>query len=283
MGDKMSWALWNGSLMPLAEVRVPVLDRGYLFGDSVYEVIRLYAGRPFLLEEHERRLSRSLRELGIEAVGTGLRPKIARLVERSGIRDGSVYLQISRGVGPRSHVPPPGLVPNELLFVQELQQQILKEVGSRGIRAYLADDLRWGRCDIKTTNLLGNCLALTAAKAKGGGEALLVDRDGYVSEGTHASFFGVKGTALVTTPLTHNILPSITRAFVLELAGRNGIAACERRLAASEIADLDEAFFVGTISELTPVVQVDERVIGCGEPGVVTRRLQRLYGEAVAR
>jgi D-alanine transaminase len=270
-------AFWNGQLMPLVDVRVSVLDRAYLFGDAAYEVIRVYRGEPWLFSEHERRLARSLAALKIDAAVTDLRGKIRQLLQRDGKTEAGVYIQVSRGEGPRSHVPPTGLRPNELIYLLAVDDQALEEKRKKGFHVGLTPDQRWGRCDVKSINLLGNTLAGADAKAKGFDDALLVDRDGYVTEGTHSSFFAVFADELVTPPLGPGLLPGITRAHLLGLAARSGLRASERRVAALELARADELFFSGTIAEIQPIVKVDGRPVGKGSPGPVTARLTQLF------
>lgn len=270
-------AYWNGRLMPLAEVRVPVLDRGYLFGDAAYEVIRVYRGKPWLFSEHERRLARSLGELGFDARVDDLEGKIERLLAADGVTDAGVYVQVSRGEAPRSHVPPVGMKANELVYLLPVNDRALEEKRKKGLSVCLQPDARWGRCDIKSTNLLGNTLAGAEAKAKGFDDALLVDRDGFVTEGTHSTFFGVFGGRLVTPPLGPGLLPGITREFLLGLAARSGIPADERRIPAAELALAEELFFTGTLAEIQPIVRLDGNPVGNGAPGPLTLRTTALF------
>ncbi len=270
-------AFWNGRLMPLADVRVSVLDRAYLFGDAAYEVIRVYAGVPWLFPEHERRLARSLAELRIDATVRDLNGKIRRLLERDGKTDAGVYVQVSRGEAPRSHVPPLGLTANELVYLLPVDDRALEEKRQKGLSVCLAPDARWGRCDIKSINLLGNTLACADAKARGFDDALLVDRDGYVTEGTHSTFFAVTNGRLVTPPLGPGLLPGITREFLLRLAARSGVETCEARLTAVEVARAEELFFTGTLAEIQPIVRLGGAPVGNGAPGPTTLRMTQLF------
>jgi D-alanine transaminase len=270
-------ALWNGEVMPLARVVVPALDRGYLFGDSVYEVLRLYNGTPFLLAEHERRLERSLDGLRIAHPPGTLGAKIARLIDAGAAHDGLVYVQVSRGVAPRTHLPPAGIVPNELVYVQELAEAPYEAKRRAGVSVRLVADRRWGRCDLKTTNLLGNVIAADEARRGGDDEALLVDRDGFLTEGTHASFFAVVNGALVTTPLGEGILPGITRELVMQLAHNEGWGVREERLRAADWPKFQELFLTGTVTEIFPIVRVDGEPVGDGVPGAKTERLFKRF------
>lgn len=278
----MTWALWNGELMPLADVRVSVLDRGFLFGDGVYEVVRVYDGNPWLLDLHMARLQQSLDGLMIAASAAALAPGIARLLAHSKAREASIYIQITRGTAPRTHVPPAGMTPNQLVWVQELEADYGAQKRERGIAVTLSPDLRWGRCELKTVNLLGNVLGGMQAKSQGFDEALLFDpRSGYVTEGTHSTAFFVSGGTLKTTPLGANVLPSITRAHVLTIARALAIPVREENIPASAVAGMDEAFFCGTLSELHPVVRIGNTVLSGGEPGPVTGRLLGAYMDQV--
>jgi D-alanine transaminase len=191
-----------------------------------------------------------------------------------------VYIQITRGVAPRTHYFPSSAPPLEFLYVQEIGDPYTK-TRVEGVRVSLQPDQRWGRCDIKSTNLLANVLAMQAAREAGGAEALLVLPDGTVTEGSHSSLFGVVDGGLRTAPNSPDILPGTTRDLVLRLAAELDIPVVERALRRQE--PVSELFLTGTTSEVLPVIQVDDQVIGGGQPGPITRRLQQAYREAVAR
>ncbi len=278
-----AWAWWNGEFLPLADVRVAATDRAYLFGDAAYEVIRVYSGLPWLMKEHQLRLAASLAALGIDASLAGFGDRVASLLERSGATDACVYVQISRGSAPRSHVPPAGMKASELIHLLDVSLPNLAEKCRVGISACLLPDLRWGRCDIKSVNLLGNTLAASEARAKGFDEAVLVDRDGLVTEGTHSSFFAVLGGELHTTPLGPAILPGITRAFLLEEARKTGLAVRERRVAAAELTTASELFLCGTLSEIVPIVKLGGAPVGAAAPGPLTVRLQQVLKAALTK
>lgn len=274
----------NGQVLPLSEVKIPALDRGFLFGDGVYEVLRVYGGKPWLEEEHFARLGRSLGEVRIAGVDlAGLRRRMHALLTASGQREATVYIEVTRGVAsPRTHAFPKQATPTELLWVAPYDDAATAKGRRDGVGVVLYPDLRWRRCDVKSVNLLGNVLACQAAKEAGGVEALLVTPDGLLTEASHSSFFGVRGGVLVTTPLSPAVLPSITRELALRLAAGLALPVEERSLHRDELATLDELFLVGTTSEVLPVVRVDGRPIGAGEPGPVTRRLQEAHVAAVA-
>jgi D-alanine transaminase len=269
----------NGEIMPLARATVPVLDRGFLFGDAVYEVLRVYAGRIWLEDEHFARLQHSLGEIRIMGIELArLRGRMQETLAASRFQEATVYIQITRGPAPRSHAfPPSGTRPLELIFVQPYTDPYV-EARRNGCAVVTAPDLRWGRCDIKSTNLLANVLAIQTAKEAGCPEALLVKPDGTLTEGTHSSLFGVVSGVLRTAPKTNAVLPGVTRDLVLRLARDTGISVEERYLSRKELAQTSELFLTGTTAEVLPIVTVDGQSVGDGRPGPVTRRLQEAYG-----
>lgn len=271
----------NGQTMPLSQVLIPALDRGFLFGDAVYEVIRVYRGRPWLLEDHFNRLKRSLEQVRIQGVDlVQLRRRMMETLQASHCLEATVYMQITRGSAPRSHAFPEHASPLEFLYVKPFTDPHARE-REHGARLSLQPDLRWKRCDIKSTNLLGNVLALQQAKEAGAIEALLHTDDGTLTECSHTSFIAVQNQGLVVTPLGHEILPGCTRGFVLSLAEKLGIPIRESSLHRNDLPGLEEMFLTGTTSEVLPVVRVDDQPIGTGKPGPVTRRLQNAYNEAM--
>jgi D-alanine transaminase len=271
----------NGKQMPLAEVMIPALDRGFLFGDAVYEVLRVYRGKPWLMAEHFQRLSHSLNAIRIESVDLiVLRHRMFETIAAGPFQEAIVYIQITRGVAPRSHPFPVGAKPLELLYVQEFRDPYT-EYRQNGAAVVTQPDIRWDRCDIKSTNLLANVLAAQTAKEAGCLEALFVLPDGTLTEGTHTSFFGILDGRIVTAPRTNAILPGITRELVLRLAEKAGVAVREEVLKTADLERVSELFLTGTTTEVMPIVRVDSRTIGDGKPGSITRRLQQAYKEAV--
>ncbi|HLN28299.1 MAG TPA: D-amino acid aminotransferase [Gemmataceae bacterium] len=272
----------NGEIMPLAEVKISALDRGFLFGDAVYEVLRVYQGKPWLQREHFERLQRSLKAIRMPGIDLQeLRKRVLETIAAGGFAEATVYIQITRGAYLRSHAFPAEATPLEFLYVQELQD-VYRESRLSGVAVITHPDIRWARCDIKSTNLLGNVLAMQAAKEAGCLEALLYSPDGTVTEGTHTSLFGVKGDMVLTAPNSNAVLPGITRALVLRLAKSAGIPVREQILKKDDLGGVAELFLTGTTAEVLPVVQVDGRPVGDGCPGPFTRRLQQAYAEAVA-
>lgn len=272
----------DGRFLAPDQAMVSVNDRGFLFGDAVYEVIRSYRGRLFALDRHLDRLARSLRETEITGVDI---PQVRAVIEeayaRSGFPEAVVYLQITRGVAPRRHAYPEGLRPTILVHVRDagpLFDLTIRE----GVRCITARDLRWRRCDIKSTNLLPNVLAQTRAKRQGAYEAILVDDEGYVTEATSASVFCVEAGVVVTRPLGPEILASVTREVVIELAKGQQIPVSEEPISLRRLRAADEVFLAGTGDEVCPVLELDGEQIGDGRPGPITRQLQASYLALVA-
>jgi D-alanine transaminase len=271
----------NGTAIPLAEAKVSALDRGFLFGDAVYEVLRVYQGRPWLANEHFHRLARSLEAIRIRGVDLDrLSCRMADTIAAGPFREATVYIQITRGTAPRTHVFPADVTPLEFLYVQEFHDHYA-EARRIGAPVITQPDIRWGRCDVKSTNLLANVLAIQAAKEAGCREALLYLPDGTLTEGTHSSFFAVRDGAILTAPNSNDILPGITRGLVLRLSHRAGIPVKEQILKRSDMDHVAELFLTGTTSEVLPVVRVDGMPIGDGRPGPITRRLHEAYAQAV--
>lgn len=273
----------NGQMMPLWDVRVSVLDRGFLFGDAIYEVLRVYGGRVWLEEEHFRRLRHSLEAIRLTGVDIDrVRARMQETLTQSAVREGIVYIQITRGAAARAHSFPSGAVPLELLYVQAFDDPYA-EARQQGTCVVTRPDIRWDRCDIKSTNLLANVLTMQDAVEAGCKEALFYLPDGTLTEGTHTNLFGVRDGRLLTAPRTNEILPGITRGFIVGLAQQAGVALEERKLHRDRLNEVAEVFVSGTTSEIMPVVQVDGNLVGDGKPGPVTRRLQEAYARAVQR
>jgi D-alanine transaminase len=260
---------------------IPVEDRGFIFGDGVYEVWRVIGGRLFETERHLARLKFGLRELRIaepDLTDADVLCGIAdRLLTESGLLDGeaTLYVEITRGAAPRTHnFPPAGTKPTVFATVNRFTPP--EELRARGAAAITMPDIRWLRCDIKTVQLLPNVLAKQAAVEAGATEAWLI-RDGVVTEGSHANVLGVLDGAIRTHPTNNLILPGITRSVVLELARATGIPVVEEAFGERDIANLEEAFLAGTTTDVMPIVRVDDRVIGDGAPGPITRRLHTAF------
>jgi D-alanine transaminase len=278
-----SLACLNGELVPADEARVSIWDRGFLLGDAVYEVFRLYEGRGWIEDEHLARLARSLREMhlgGVDLDRLGERTHLA--ISESGIEEGTVYIQITRGVAPRKHAfPGAETTPTELIVVKPYDDTETAARRETGIAVISHPDLRWKRCDVKSTNLLGNVIANEAAHRAGAEEAVLVDDAGLVTEATHSSLLWVRGGRLEGTPEGPGILPGTTRQFMLRLAQDEGIAFVPARVSLSELMAAQEVLISGTTIEVMPVVRIDDQRVGPGQPGPLTRRLQAAFRRAV--
>ncbi|MGE3804043.1 MAG: D-amino acid aminotransferase [Gemmataceae bacterium] len=271
----------DGNVTPLAEAKVSALDRGFLFGDSVYEVIRVYRGKPWLMSDHLDRLGRSLDAIRIQGIDIDrLRQRIEGMIGQHSFGEAIIYIQITRGAAPRAHKFPAGVAPLEFFYVQDFKDPYV-EARQTGVGVVTHPELRWGRCDIKSTNLLGNVLAMQTAIDANCAEALFVHADGTILEGTHTSCFGVLNGTLLTFPSGPAILPGITRSLVLRLARRAQIPVQEHVLKMSDLARVTELFLTGTTSEIMPIVKVDGKAIADGQPGTVTRRLQEAYAHEV--
>lgn len=276
------WANWNGEIQPIEQVKVSVLDRAFLFGDAVYEALRVYSGRLWLCEEHLQRLERSLAELRIPCDLERLHQRMLQILEHSKVQEGLMYIQITRGEAPRTHYfPPVAPTPNELIYVKEFDGDPHAAHRDAGVACATYPDIRWARRDIKSVNLLGNCLACQYAIEQGCYEAILVEPDGNISEGSHTSVFGVVGGKVLTAPKGHHILPGITRDLVLRLAAKASIPVEERAVRKDDLDSIDELFLTGTTTEVLAITKVDGKPIGIGVPGPVTQRLQETYLETL--
>ena len=267
----------NGAFVPKAEAHLPVDDRGFLFGDGVYEVTRAVDGRLFEVERHLERLRNGAAALALpltEATVAELPAIWERLLAANGLTVGEamVYLQVTRGAAPRTHqFPPAGTPPT--IFASASALLPPDAVRARGAAIITQPDIRWARCEIKSVNLLPNVLAKQAAAEAGAFEAVFVREDGTVTEGAQTTAFAVVDGVLRTHPLTPRILPSVTRAVVLELARELGIPAREEAFDRAALLAAEEAFVASTTADVMPVVRVDGMAIGDGAPGPVSRAL----------
>ncbi len=268
---------FNGEYAAKESVRLSPDDRGFLFGDGVYEVLRSYGGRIFGLEEHIQRLHRGLCELQIRGVDAATFADVApELLTKNDLaaEDALVYIQVTRGAAPRRHAFPAKATPPTTYA--EAYAFHPKADPSKGCKVITAPDIRWTRCDIKTVNLLANCLANQRAQEAGALEAIFV-RDGVALEATASSFFGVFGGEVRTAPRSNYILPSITRQAALDLCREAEIPAREDPIYLQELASAEELFLAGTTLEIMPIVEVDGRPVGNGRPGPVQQQLQDLF------
>jgi D-alanine transaminase len=253
--------LLDGELVDVAAARISPLDRGFLFGDGVYEVVRVAEGVPLFLDRHLARLARSLAAVSI-AEPAGIEAGCRTLLAAGGLRDGSLYLQVTRGAGPRTHLPAPTLRPTWL--VMPGAQKPLAP-GAQPLRAVILADPRWQRCDIKTTSLMGTVLGKLAARDAAADEVIFVAADGALREGGSTSLCVRQDDVLLTHPLDGRILPSITRERVLATARRLGLPVEERAPRLDERARLQEALLCGTLTGVQPLVELDGQSLPAGE------------------
>ncbi|NUQ00860.1 MAG: aminotransferase class IV [Armatimonadetes bacterium] len=276
-------AYLNGDFTTLDEASISVNDRGYLFGDGVYEVIRGYGGRLWTFERHWQRLARSLAELRIEGVDLDALEKIAReCVRRAETAEPLLYVQITRGIAPRSHFWETNLVPSILVTVREFRGPS-EQARREGVSCITTLDTRWKRCDIKSLNLLPNVMAKQEAHLAGAFEAVFRDENGTITEGSSTSLGIVSGGALLLHPAGSRVLPSISRDLVCELAGDRGLEVRQQAFDLAALLGADEAFLAGTTTEVVAVVKVDGQPICNGRPGATVSYLIEAYADAVRR
>jgi D-alanine transaminase len=269
-------AYLNGKIMPIEAAMVPIDDRGYQFGDAVYEFIASFNGRLFAVEPHLDRLENSLRALNYPPVSRQqVREAIEATFTQAGLANGGVYLQISRGVAPRNHAIPDTLTPQIVITVRELPSApgALRQTGARVITL---PDIRWGRCDIKTVQLLPNTLAKQQALESGANDAIFVSPEGIVREGTTFNVFILDKGCLLTHPKTPRILPGITRDQVIAICREQAIPVHEVYFDKERLMAAEEVFSTGTVTEVMPIVQVDGHPIGTGQPGPMAHRIFEL-------
>jgi len=276
----------NGRLVPRAEARVSVEDRGFVFGDGVYEVLRAIKGRLFATRFHNERLKRSLDGLRISLAGNDTPERFVdigrQLLRENGLQEGeaTLYMQVTRGAATRVHTFPPSDVAPTIYISVARFTPYAEQAGS-GTSAISHPDLRWARCDLKTLNLLPNVLASQTAKERGAFEVMLI-RDGVVTEGAKTNFFGVVNGSLRTHPSDNHILPGITRSVLRDLARALDIELDETPIRVDEIPRVSELFLSGTTTDVMPVVMLDDKPVGTGKPGELTRKLQRVLAESLS-
>lgn len=279
----MTTVYLNGAYVAKDAAAVSVDDRGFTFGDGIYEGVRAIGGRLYEWEQHATRMAAGLAGLRIPFAGVaGLRAVCEQLIERNELRDGEafVYLAVSRGAAPRTHAFPTGRV-EPTVYVSASRFVPPRALRDHGASAITHEDLRWARCDWKTLNLLGSVLARQAAAEAGAFEAILI-RDGQVTEGAATTVLAVIDGVLRTHPLSTRILPSVTRAVVLDCARAGGIALREQPIALAELRAAPEVILCGTTTDVTAVVKLDGATVGDGAPGPIARQLRaaleaRLY------
>lgn len=267
----------NGQFLPKEEARISPDDRAFLFADGAYEVVRAYRGHLFRAKEHWDRFDYSLRALRIPPPANADFSAIAsELLKLNNLADAeaTVYLQVSRGAAPRKHAFPADMAPTVYGFAAPFANPV--EKWEKGVKVITLPDQRWARCDIKSVSLLPNVLANQQAQETGAHEAVLI-RDGYAMEGSLSNFAAVVDGVLHTAPRTNYILPGISRLVALALCSALEIPVKEFPLAEAELKCVSEAMLFGTTNEVMPVVQINERKVGDGQPGPLTRKLQQAF------
>ncbi len=273
----------NGEWLPLAEARVSVLDRGFMLGDGVYELIPVYQRRAFRLDAHLARLQHSLDgiRLANPLSNAQWREVIGQVVAAHEADDQSVYLQVTRGAAPRDHAFPADTPPTVLVMSSPMSRPEPAQF-EHGVRAVSTDDIRWRRCDLKTLNLLPNVLAKQQAVDAGCVECIMF-RDGVLSEGAVSNIFAVKNGVILAPVKDQRVLPGITYDLVLELAQAHGLAYEVRDIREAEVRDADELWLTSSSREVQAIVELDGRPVGSGKPGPLYRRLHALYQDFKAR
>jgi D-alanine transaminase len=272
--------LFNGRFTTTDERVLGVEDRGFQFGDAVYEVFKFVGKRPVFMLEHFRRLERGLGDVEIRCPWTESEfvAAMGELLERTSFADGIVYVQVTRGEAERAHFWPDNIAPTALAYSRSFRFPDATKK-DRGMRVITAVDRRWHFCQVKSVNLLGNAMAKKQAQRTGADEAILL-ANGFVREGASSNFFAVRNGGIVTHPLDEHILPGVVRDQVIGLALRSKIRVDERPLREAELFDLDEAFLTSTTQGVMPVTEIDGRVIRNGRRGEITGRLQEMFDQA---
>jgi D-alanine transaminase len=268
----------NGEFLPPNQARVSVFDRGFIFGDGVYEVIPVFGGRLFRLPHHLSRLDASLGAIRLRNPHTQQEwNNIFTRLLAEGSGDQSIYLQITRGVAPRDHAFPPNITPTVFAYAQPLKYSPPEQL-AQGVAAVTAADIRWQRCDIKAIALLANALLRQEAIDQGAVEAILL-RDGVITEGAASNIFVIKNGRLVTPPKGPFILPGITRDLVVEIARAKGIPCDELPVKIETLTSADEVWLTSSTKEILPITRIDGRAVGNGKPGPMHTRMFALYKE----
>ena len=267
----------NGEFLPLSQAKVPVLDRGFIFGDSVYEVIPVYRRKPFRIADHLQRLQRSLSAIRINNPyhADAWSQLIGDLIKRNASDDQSLYIQVTRGVAKRDFGLPQGLTATVFVMSHSLSTPSQEQIET-GIAAVTLTDIRWLRNNIKSTSLLGANMLRQYAIDVGGAECVLL-RDGYLTEGSSSNIFVVKGETLLAPPKDHLILPGITYDVLLELAAKQSVTTEVREIHESEVKSADELMLTSSTREVLAITQLDGKAVGHGKPGPVFQRLHRAF------
>lgn len=275
------YILLNEDIIERDHVVIDIEDRGYQFGDGVYEVVRIYDDMSYTLEEHLTRLIRSAQEIGLHLPYTvdALAQLCQTLCVKNNLQNGIIYLQVSRGVAPRNHAFPEASVKPLLVGYTKALTSPVKNM-EQGVKAIVLEDIRWLRCDIKSLNLLGNVMAKQKAAEQGAFEAIQ-HRDSRVTEGSASNIFIVHQGVLITHPANNLILNGITRQRVLSIAADLNLPYTETIFTVDQLMQADEVFLTSTTNEITPIVEIDGAKIGPGSPGPITQKLQKAFTQDI--
>ena len=267
----------NGDFMPIEDAKVPVLDRGFIFGDGIYELVPVYSRAPFRLEGHLARMERSLSEVGIRNPYS--RPEwvalIEQMIDRQPFDDQAVYWQITRGVARRDHAFPKDASPTVFMMSNPLVNPS-KAVIESGASAVTAPDFRWHRCDLKTISLIGNCMLRQLSAEEGAIETIMF-RDGKLTEASASNAYIVKNGVIATPAKTELILPGITLDVVLDIVERGQLPFETREISEAEVRSADEVWVTSSSKEIVAIVSLDGKPVGSGKPGPVFRKAWQLY------
>jgi D-alanine transaminase len=282
MGE-MEFAILHGEIVKRSEAKVDVEDRGYQFGDGVYEVIRVYNGKMFTEHEHLNRLAKSTDSIGISLPFTNenLKGLLVELIEKNKLQNGIIYMQVTRGVALRNHAFPTEYVtPCLTAYTKKIERPV--DSMRSGVKTILTEDIRWLRCDIKSLNLLGNVLAKQKA-AEAGCFEVIQHRGQEVTEGSTSNIFIVKNDIVITHASDHLILKGITKDVLFVVCAKNNLRVEERMFTIEELKQADECFLTSSTSEVMPVVEIDGNKISNGIPGPITRKLQEWFVQVIEK
>ncbi|MBW8015779.1 MAG: hypothetical protein FVQ82_06300 [Planctomycetes bacterium] len=280
----MQLAMIQDKIIPYEELEPVYLDRGTFFGDGVYEVVRSYNGRIFALEKHLQRFARSIKEVQIEGIDIeDVRSRVETAFDHASIADAKIYFHVTRGSATRNHGPTAELKPNFFLTITQLDDNKGKK--TNGIKVSTYPDLRWKRCDIKSLNLLPNVMARMDAEKKGCQEAILIDDNGDITEGSASAFFMILAAEkkLVTRQLGKEILPSITREIIENIAPKVGLTVVEHKMTPFQAKNADELTIAVSTQDVVGVVEFDGQMIGDGKVGQYTKKLMLEFEKFVGK
>ncbi len=271
----------NGQYMPMIESKISTQDRGFLFGDGVYEVIPVYNRQLFALAEHLQRLKNSLQAVSIQNPLTDIEwfELLNTLIEKHPWPDQYVYLQVTRGIQmQRDHLPADDLTPTLYAYTNPLKA-VSDSILQNGITAITLEDIRWLNCDIKAITLLPNVMMKLAAKARNADDAILISREGFITEATASNCFIVKNSTLITPPNGHSLLPGVTRMVIERVAIAHDIPILEREITLADLESADEIWLSSSTKEALPVTRLNDLSVGTGKPGAVWQKMRGFYQE----